>query len=417
MEPVKLIVVGAGNRGHAYAKYAELCPDMLQIVGVAEPREWHRNDIATTHKIPPEHVFHCWTELAKVPKFADGVIISTQDNMHVDPVEAFAALKYNILLEKPMAPNEADCRRIHKAIKENGIISAVCHVLRYTAYSRKLKEIVDSGKLGEIISMQHLEPVGFWHQAHSFVRGNWRNEDQSSPMLLQKSCHDMDWMRYILGKRCLKVASFGSLKHFKASERPEGAADRCLDCPAHVETQCPYSARKIYFNFLNKGIKGWPLEILDPEPTPQSIENALRNGPYGRCVYACDNDVVDNQVINLEFEGGATASFLMTAFTPSEGRKTTLHGTRGYLVGDSAMIKTYDYLTDKWTEVDTRQGDNSILGGHGGGDGGIIRDFVEAVRNNDPERILSGPEVSLETHLSVFAAERARKNNTVEWIR
>lgn len=416
MEPVKLIVVGAGNRGQAYAKFAECCPDKVKIVGVAEPREWHREDMAKRHSIPSEHVFKCWTELAKVPKFADGVIISTLDDMHVEPVEAFAKLKYHILLEKPMAPDEEGCRRIYQAIKENGVIAAVCHVLRYTAYTRKLKSIVDAGKLGEIVAVQHFEPVGFWHQAHSFVRGNWRNAEETSPMLLQKSCHDLDWLRYIIGKPCEKISSFGSLKHFKKSEQPIGAADRCLDCPAHVEAACPYSARRIYFGFMNKGMTGWPLDVVVPDATYESIEAALRTGPYGRCVYACDNDVVDNQVVNMLFEGGTTASFLMTAFSPHEGRKTTIHGTRGYLIGDSAKIRVYDFLTEQWTEYDTRQGDNSILGGHGGGDGGIMNDFVTAVATNDPSQILSGPDVSLETHLSVFAAERARLRGTVETV-
>lgn len=416
MTAVKLIVVGAGNRGQAYAAFAEKCPEKVQIVGVAEPREWHRNFIAERHNIPQDQVFADWRELAKVPKFADGVIISTLDDMHVEPVEAFAALKYHILLEKPMAPDAEGCRRIYKAIKDNGVIAAVCHVLRYTAYTRQLKAVIDAGKLGEIITVQHLEPVGFWHQAHSFVRGNWRNEEETSPMLLQKSCHDLDWLRYVVGRPCKRVSSFGSLKHFKKSEQPADAADRCLECPPHVEAGCAYSARRIYFSLLNKGHKQWPLDIVTPEPDYKSLETALREGPYGRCVYACDNDVVDHQVVNMEFEGGSTASFLMTAFTPHEGRKTTIHGTKGYLVGNSHVIKIYDFLTERWTEIDTRQGDNSILGGHGGGDGGIMSDFVEALATSDPSKIISGAQESLETHLSVFAAEKARKNGTVEAV-
>ncbi len=416
MAPVRLMVIGAGNRGQAYSKFAEICPDKVQIVGVAEPREWHRNHMAKLHNIPEENIFTCWTEAVKAPKFCDGVIIATPDALHVEPAVAFAKLKYNILLEKPMAPNAEGCQTIYNAAKENGIIMAVCHVLRYTQYSRKLKEIIDSGVIGEIIAMQHYEPVGYFHQAHSFVRGNWRNEEQSSPMLLQKSCHDLDWMRYIMGKKSIRVSSFGSLKHFKKSEQPEGAADRCLDCPAHIEQCCPYSAKKIYYGFYNKGFLGWPLEVVTEEPTAQSIEDALRNGPYGRCVYACDNDVVDNQVVNVEFEGGAVASFLMTAFCPSEGRKTTIHGTKGYIQGDSNIIKIFDYLTDTWKTVDSNQMDNSILSGHGGGDGGIMSDFVEALAHNDASRIISGPDVSLETHLSVFAAEKARKTGTVQDI-
>lgn len=416
MSAVNLIIIGAGNRGQAYAKFAELCPDKVKIVGVAEPRKWHREDMAKRHHIPTDKQFKSWEEVVNVEKFADGVVIATQDAMHVEPVEQFAQMKYHILCEKPMAPNEEGCRRIHKAVKDNKIIFAVCHVLRYTHYTKKLIDILRAGKLGDLVSIQHLEPVGYWHQAHSFVRGNWRNETLSSPMLLQKSCHDLDWIRYVMDKSCKRVSSFGSLSFFKKSEQPEGATDNCLDCPAHIECTCPYSAKRIYFGFLNKGNKGWPVDVVVPDPTPKSLEEALRTGPYGRCVFACDNDVVDHQVVNMEFEGGATATFLMTAFTPNEGRKTTIHGTTGYLIGDSAEIKIYDYLTQNWTTIDTRQGDNSILGGHGGGDGGIMANFLDAVSKNDASLIISGPDISLETHVMVFRSEKARKQGTVEEI-
>lgn len=415
MEPVKVIVVGAGMRGMGYAEFATHCPDKCQIVGVADPREWYRNNLKEKFNIPDNQVFSCWTEVAEAEKFADAVLICTQDNMHVEPSVAFAEKKYHILLEKPMAPSEEDCRTIVEAAVKNGVIFGVCHVLRYTAYTKELKRILDSGRIGEIITMQHLEPVGYWHQAHSFVRGNWRNEEESSFMLLAKSCHDMDWMRYIMGKKCTQVSSFGSLKHFRKEEQPKGASDRCVTC--RIEPTCPYSAKKIYFNFYNKGLRGWPVDILTPEVDPENILQALENGPYGRCVYACDNDVVDNQVVNMQFEGGATASFLMTAFTAPGGRKTTIHGTRGEITGDSTMIKIYDYLTETTEEIDTSKIDTSVLGGHGGGDGGIMADFCEAISKNDPSLILTGPEVSLETHLMAFSAEKARLNGSVEPVR
>jgi predicted dehydrogenase len=416
MPPVKLIVVGAGSRGTSYATYALHHPDAVQIVGVAEPREFYQDRLAEQHGIPPELCFADWRELTARPKLADGIIIATQDAMHVDPAVALTNLGYHVLLEKPIAPTEADCRRIVDAAKRNGTIFAVCHVMRYTQYTQQLKAILDSGRIGEIVSIQHLEPVGYWHQAHSFVRGNWRNEAASSPKLLAKSCHDLDWIRYIMGKPCAQVASFGSLKHFRAEERPKGAADRCLDCA--VEPDCPYSAARFYLGLVARGKTSWPVDVLTPDTTIAGVTEALRSGPYGRCVYACDNDVVDHQVVNMRFADGSTASFTMTAFTRQRDRETHIFGTRGEIYGNGELIEIFDFLTNTTETVTIEVGsDGSIQSGHGGGDFGIMRDFVTALATDDPRSILSGPDESLETHLMVFAAEAARREGRVVDIR
>ena len=226
MRPVTMVVAGAGGRGTGYATYATERPQEVRIVGVAEPREFYRTGLARTHRIAPRNVFRSWEQLAARPRFADAVIIATQDRMHAGPAVAFARKGYHILLEKPMAPVESDCRRIVAAAKKARVLLGVCHVMRYTSYTRVLKKIVDEGTIGEVVSMQHLEPVGHWHQAHSFVRGSWRNERQSSPMLLAKSCHDLDWIRHIMGRPCRRVSSFGSLIHFRRKMKPRGAAAR-----------------------------------------------------------------------------------------------------------------------------------------------------------------------------------------------
>ncbi len=406
MPPVTLIVIGAGSRGATYAGYAAQHPEQVRIVGVADPREFYRRQLASQHTIPPEHVFTDWREAAAQPKFADGVIIATPDQVHVEPAIAFAGLGYHLLLEKPMALNAADCRRIVDAVHANGVMVAVCHVLRYTAYTQQVKAIIASGRLGEIVSLQHLEPVGFWHQAHSFVRGNWRNEAESSSMLLAKSCHDLDWISYIMDRRCTQVSSFGSLKHFRRAEQPQGAADRCLECG--VEATCPYSAPRIYLERVRRGETGWPVAILTPDVTVEGVTEALRTGPYGRCVYACDNDVVDHQVVAMQFEGGASATFTMMAFTRARPRETRIFGTRGELYGDGQTIQVYDFLTGQTETIDTQLSDGSILSGHGGGDEGLMRRFVAALGRNDPREILSGPDATLESHMMVFAAEQAR---------
>ncbi len=409
MDPVEIVIIGAGDRGNTYAGYASAHPDLARVVGVAEPRELYRNSMAQNHGIPKENVFTDWREAAEKKKFANAVIISTPDNLHVEPAVAFAEKGYHILLEKPMAPTEEGCRRITESAVKNNILLSVGHVLRYTRYTQKLKELLGDRIIGNIVSLERLEPVGYWHQAHSFVRGNWRREDESTFMLLAKSCHDIDWIRYIMGEKCTRISSFGSLKHFKPQNKLPKAGGNCLECDR--EEECCYSAKKIYLGFLNRGITGWPVSVVTPDVTQEGIINALRNGPYGRCVYECDNDVVDHQVVNMEFEKGLTASFTMTAFTRARQRETRIFGTEGEIYGDGATIRVYDFLTDT-TEVYDTTADNSVLAGHGGGDYWLMHSFVSAVANNDPSEILSGPLETLETHLMTFAAERSRQEKS-----
>lgn len=413
MPPVKLLIVGAGSRGQIYAAYAQEQPQLAQIVGVAEPRDFYRRKMAQTYDLPAANVVADWQELVARPKFADAVVIATPDAQHAEPAVAFAQTGYAILLEKPMAPNPADCERLVQAVRRYNNLFAVCHVMRYTAYSQLFKRLVGSGAIGEIVSVQHLEPVGYWHYAHSFVRGNWRNEAESSFMLLAKSCHDIDWLRYIIGQPCTAVSSFGSLQYFRREKKPPEAGDAlsCLRC-AH-EPACAYSARRIYLSLLEKGVTGWPLDVISPEPTAESVLAALAEGPYGRCVWECDNDVVDRQVVNLLYANGVTASFTMVGTSELRNRQTTIFGTKGELRGDGERILHYDFLTGR-TEIFTAEKPTTQrLGGHGGGDYAVIESFVAAVANNDSNLILSGATESLETHLTVFAAEAARRAGQV----
>ncbi|MFD9333947.1 Gfo/Idh/MocA family protein [Streptomyces sp. NPDC060028] len=413
---VTLAVVGAGDRGVWHARWALAHPQRARVVAVAEPRKVRRERFAAEHGLDAGAVVDDWRVLASRGRVADAVLICTLDREHLEPVLAFAALGYHIMLEKPMALTEDECRRIVAAVEDAGVILAVGHVLRYTPYTQALKRVVDSGRIGEVVSVQHLEPVGFWHQAHSFVRGNWRREDQATTMLMAKSCHDLDWLQYVLGRPPVRVSSFGRLSHFRSENRPAGAADRCLDCA--VETGCPYSARRDYGDRLAGGRHGWPLSVVVDEFTPQALETALREGPYGRCVYACDNDVVDHQVVAMEFDSGATATFTMTAFTEQADRQTRIFGTRGELRGDGARLRVYDFLTRTEEVVGPgTEGAMDAAGGHGGGDTGLMDAFVDAVATGDPGLVKSGPRESLTSHLTVLAAERARRNNTVETLR
>ena len=405
-------VLGAGDRGSRYADWVAAHPDRAGVVAVAEPRAYQRAKLAQRHGIEPSRVFATWQELADGPRLADAAIVATQDADHLAPVISLADKGYHLLVEKPLAPTEADCRTLVGAVREAGVLFAVCHVLRYRPYTRLLKDIVDSGRIGTVLSVQHLEPVGWWHHAHSFVRGNWRRSDTASFMLLAKSCHDLDWLRHVAGRPIERVSSFGSLTHFRPSNRPAGAADRCLDCA--VEPDCPYSAARLYLGMVRDGRTGWPVSVLTDDLTEAGVRTALRDGPYGRCVYACDNDVVDHQVVAMEFAGGATATFTMTAFTKHLDRHTQVFGTRGSIDGDGERLSVFDFTTGRTDELSVAALGPDAAAGHGGGDDALMDAFTTAVATGDRSSILSGPEESLETHLAVFAAERSRLTGTVQ---
>ena len=290
-----------------------------------------------------------------------------------------------------------------------GRVLCVCHVLRYTPFYATLKRLVDEGAVGEVAALAQIENVGYWHHAHSFVRGNWRS-GAVSPMILQKSCHDMDILLWLVGRRCERVASFGSLRHFDAAHAPKGAPARCLDgCPA--SGSCPYYAPRIY---LTENV-GWPTDMLTTDLSREGREKALREGPYGRCVYRCDNDVVDRQVVNLEFEGGAVASFAMTAFTTDMARQLKITGTGGQITADMntgrISLHCFGQADPQVIPVEAPPETNNY--GHGGGDYYLMRDFVRAVRQGGAQT-LSSAQASLQGHLICFAAERSRLCHTVE---
>lgn len=416
MKKVTFIVVGAGGRGSIYADYARQYPDEGTCVGVCDPNDEARNRLADHHNIPENFRFRDWRDLLDKSKLADAVILCTQDSLHREPAVKLADMGYNILLEKPMAPNPEHCKEIVDAVIRNNTIFAVCHVLRYTDFNRKLKSLIDSGLIGKVHNINLIEPVGYWHQAHSFVRGPWRNTEESSPMLLGKSCHDIDLLNYLIPGKCKKVSSFGSLSFFKKDNQPKGAAERCVDCPLEIETACPYSAIKIYLRDFVNSLNSWPIQSLTHAETREAVVEALRKGPFGRCVFACDNDVVDHQVVNMEFEGGTTASFTMCAFNQAGGRQIIIMGNKGTLQCTDGDITHFDFLTNKTTIISPSEGDELAQSGHGGGDFGLMRSYLDAIRENDPSRISTGPDVTLESHLIVFAAEKSRLNSTVEFM-
>ena len=398
--PVTAVVLGAGGRGNVYASYAEKYPNELKIVGVAEPIPHRRERFAERYNIPKKHQWVTWEHSLEIPKFADAMIITMPDHLHYKPAMDCLAMDYDLLLEKAIAQSWQECKDILTQTKKHNKIVAICHVLRYTPYFRKMKEVVDSGRLGEVVSVQHLEPVEHIHMSHSFVRGNWRNSKESTPMILSKSCHDTDILRWVIGKSCKKVSSFGSLKHFNELSAPEGSTKRCTDGCPHEQT-CIFSAIKLY-----KEKKGWLHHLAIENYDDAAILKALQEGPYGKCVYHNDNDVVDHQVVNMEFEDQITAAFSMEALTHYGGRRTRIFGTKGDLLGDESHMLITDFLTgskEDWKPGKAKQGS-----GHGGGDHGLVRDFIQAISQQDATLLTSTIEASMESHLMGFKAEESR---------
>lgn len=411
MKKLTAIVLGYGMRGQGYTHYSVNHPDELQIVAVADPVENKRNYAQERHNIPDDMLFSDWKDLIALPKMADFALVSTQDKYHLEPALACIEKGYNLLLEKPMAPTAKECKIIYEAAEKKGVKVIVCHVLRFTKFWYKLKDIIDDGILGDLMSIIHMENVGHLHYSHSYTRGNWRNCAESSPMILAKSCHDIDILQWLVGKDCKKVHSFGSLTHFRKENKPEGAPARCLDGCPHQAT-CPYDPVRFYVTGKKTG---WEEVVANKvKPSDEEIMEALEKGPYGRCVYECDNDVVDHQVVNMEFDGGCTVSFTMSAFNEG-GRFVRIFGTKGELVADmkSNVIDIFHFNTKEHEIIELNKQDESIFGGHGGGDTGIVIDALKYFGDETPSKSVCDLRTSYLNHITCFAAEESRLSGKV----
>jgi len=397
-----IAIIGAGSRGQGFANMFAARAPRAKVNAVAEPRDDARNAVVKANGIKPENTFGSWQDFVKKPRLADAVFIGTMDRDHAAPAIACMKLGYDILLEKPMAVTLQDCQQIEAAQRQSGVIFGVCHSLRYQKGFRKVKEVLDSGIIGRPITINLTEQVAWWHQAHSFVRGNWGNEGRSTFMLLAKSCHDIDYLHYLIGRRCLCVSSFGSLTYFRPEHAPPGAGDRCVQCD--IERQCHYSALKHY---LNTNRQGWPAGNISHDHSYEAHFEALKTGPFGRCVWKCDNDVVDHQTVNMLFEDEVTAVFTMTAFTKDNARYLRVHGTLGEIIFDEQGIRVNTFADNNTTTIQIGR----ELGGHGGGDDRIVDTFIEALYSRDDRHIVANAQESLKTHTVVFAAEKSRREN------
>lgn len=418
MKPITAIMIGAGGRGSTYARYMVELPEKYKVLGVADPEKPRREKIQRMFDLPDSACCSSWEELLSRPKTADLAVITTMDDMHYEPAMKAIELGYHLLLEKPVAQTAQECADIALAAQRKGVSVLVCHVLRYTPFYKRVKQLLMAGTIGDIMSVVAVEAVGNVHQSHSYVRGSWHSQEETTPMLLAKSCHDLDIIQWLLDKPCRRVQSFGSLTYFRAENAPAGAPVRCADGGCPIGDTCPYNCRKLYFDDKNNDwFRGASTRGIakGEKATDEEVMEALLTTDYGLCVFHANNDVVDHQVVNLEFAGGATVSFTMNAFNQG-GRYIRLFGTKGELYANrsDSEITVYTFEDKQTRHVPVDETDESILGGHGGGDGGIIRELYDYLSGCYDGFCAADINVSVKNHLIGFAAEEARHNGTVE---
>ena len=403
---MKFVLTGAGSRGMTYALWAK--QHGMEIAAIAEKRPDRLNSAGDRLGVPEAMRFSDAAPLFAQGKIADAAIIATMDRDHYGHVMQALDCGYDILLEKPISPVPRECIAIEEKANALGRKITVCHVLRYTNFFMQIKEILDSGELGKVVAIKHSENIGSFHMAHSFVRGNWRNDQLSSPIILQKSCHDLDILLWLTGAHCTKVSAFGSLSYFRESNAPAGSSDRCLSCA--VADSCRFDARKAYLPVLGQ----WPADVVCLEQTEEALMEALKTGPYGRCVYRCDNNVCDHMSILMEFDNGVTATFSLTAQTSACHRNIHIMCEDGEILADDGerrIVVTHHVSSQADTFTERVINIRTNGSGHGGGDAGIMEDFTAVLSGKEESR--SSISRSVESHLMAFAIEQARLTGNV----
>ena len=405
---MRLALIGAGQRGMTYAQYAYFEKN-VEIAAVVEPDECRRKIAAEKFHVPQKQQYTCAEDFFAKDRLCEAVVIASMDQDHFHQAMTAMRKGYDILLEKPISPDPQECLTIAREAKKSGTKITVCHVLRYTNFYSKLKEIVDSGKLGKIVAIQHNENIGNWHFAHSFVRGNWRRSDTASPLIMQKSCHDMDILFWLADSRAKKIASFGDLVHFKEENAPKESTARCTECPA--ADGCRYDARNAYLPVRGS----WPALLLGPDQSEEGILKALETSPYGRCVYRCDNTVCDHQVTIIEFENGVRASFTLSGFTGRMCRTMKIMCEYGEIRAedDGDNIEVTKFSSNAVDQVEKKVYRTAqTIGGHGGGDSLLMDDFIDKLAQGRRES-RTDIDRSIESHLMAYAAEQSRLSGKV----
>lgn len=419
---IKVAIAGLGSRGYdVYGRAIKAHPDKMRIVAVADPDPEKRKKAQEEYGLSKQQCFFGCEELLKAPKLADVLVIATLDKDHVSHGVPALEKGYDLLLEKPIAPSKEACDRLLDTARAYNRIVMVCHVLRYTPVYRKAREILRSGEIGKIVTITATENVGWFHYTHSFVRGTWAREEETSPIILQKCCHDMDLYLWLADKRCKKISSFGGLYLFSREQAPRGAAKRCLQGCA-VKEDCIFDAEKIYLRHRLMGYgnknRRWPLDgAVSPEDPKGSIRRLLEEGRYGRCVYACDNTVPDHQVVQMEMEDGSTFNFTMCGHTSDISRAAKFMGTKGEMIlrlnpddveACEITVRIFG-LEERSYSVRIRELARDFSG-HSGGESRMLQEFFDVISGKDREK--DGTtllEQSMESHYCALAAEESRK--------
>ena len=399
--PVSIVAIGAGNRTNKYLEYVRRNPDKARLIGVVELNDLRRQKVADEFDLDASCCYTDYRDFFRSPLKADAVMICTPENMHFEPAMLAIEAGYHVLLEKPIAQTLEECMAIGEAARRKNVIVSVCHVLRYHPYFIKLKELACSGELGNIISINHCTAVGVDRATHSFVRGLWSREADTNPMLISKCCHDIDFLLWLTKTRCRKITSFGSLRWFRSKNAPEGSAERCIDCK--VEAQCPFSAVDLY-----RVRRDWisNFDIPQGKTIDQVIEDELREGKYGRCIYHCDNDVVDHQIVSMEMDSEVTINFSMDLFTLKDHRKTHICLTEGEIDGNETLLRVRRFRGGAETVYDFSNLSHQPF--HAGADLDIVADFIDAIHSEE-KYLRTSIDLSVESHRICFEAERSRK--------
>ena len=407
--PVEAVMVGAGNRGaRVYGAYALARPDALRFVAVVDPDEARRTSFASAHSIPRERQFSDWQEIESRPPLAPVAFNATLDRTHRASTLGLLEAGYDMLLEKPIATTAEDVLEVALAAERCGRMLQISHVLRYAPFFKTINDLVRGEDLGAIVSIDWRENLVYWHYAHSFVRGNWSNAERTAPMLLTKCCHDLDLLVWMLGPTCERVASFGEQRYFTSSRVGPEVPARCTDGCPYAE-QCLYYAPRLYLRRLAEDPHNFTVNAITLDHTERGVMRALETGPYGRCVYHCDNDVVDHQAVLMSFGGGQAVTLTMHGASYVEGRTVRIDGMRATLLANEARneIELIEHGSGARRQVDVPP----ARGGHGGGDWGLIDAFLGAVRG-ERDGLRTSARESVESHLLAFAAEEARLSGT-----
>jgi predicted dehydrogenase len=406
---LKTLVIGAGDRGNAWMQHAKTSNAGMEVIAVADTSKERRLKYANKFDVDYDKVFESGKEaLDKKTKY-DAVIIATPDATHRDLAVQALNQGYNVLLEKPMANTEQGCRDIVAAQKDSGTVLSIGHVLRYSDFFKALKDITDSGELGRLQDIDMTEEIANWHFAHSYVRGNWKDSNKSSPIILAKSCHDLDIISWLANSNAKSVNSEGSLRVFTPENAPKEARTRCTSgCPV----ECQYDARKVYLGdhtTTQSGAVRWPYSTISVDTSEEARKKAIQGTDYGKCVYMSRNNQPDNQNVSIDFENGVRANFRLRAWGNLSNRNVKLYFENGEVSGDllSGNIKIQKYHGIRDIQ-DIREENIKNMNAHGGGDPYLIKNFADMIRNPNPENNRTSAELSLQSHLIGFAAEESR---------